>query len=74
VLERWGDAEQNAFERLKAALANPPVLVFPDFSKPFTLYTDSSEFAYGAALLQDHGKGPQPVCYFSHKLSGAERN
>lgn len=71
---RWGAAEQTAFEQLKAALSSPPVLCFPDFSKPFALYTDSSEFAYGATLLQDQGKGEQPVCFFSHKLNAAERN
>jgi hypothetical protein len=72
--DRWGAAEQSAFEQLKSALSSPPVLLFPDFSKPFVLYTDSSEFAQGATLLQDQGKGEQPVCFTSHKLSAAERN
>jgi hypothetical protein len=72
--ERWGAAEQSAFDQLKSALSSPPVLLHPDFSKPFALYTDSSEFAYGATLLQDQGHGEQPVCFFSHKLNAAERN
>ncbi len=71
---RWGTIEQAAFDKLKHALSSPPVLAYPNFSLPFTLYTDSSEFAYGATLLQDQGKGLQPICYFSHKLSAAERN
>jgi hypothetical protein len=61
--DRWGAAELSAFEELKRALSAPPVLLFPDFSKPFVLYTDSSEFAHGATLLQDQGQGEQPVCF-----------
>jgi transposase InsO family protein len=72
--ERWGAAEQSAFDGLKAALSSPPVLLFPDFSKPFVLYTDSSEFAHGATLMQDQGRGEQPVRFYSHKLNAAERN
>lgn len=72
--DRWGAAEQAAFEQLKSALSAPPVLLFPDFSKPFVLYTDSSTFAHGATLLQDQGQGEQPVCFYSHKLNAAERN
>ena len=50
------------------------MLAFADPSKPYELYTDSSEFAQGATLLQDQGKGLQPIAYYSHKLSKAERN
>ena len=74
VVNRWGVAEQSAFEAVKQALTNPPVLAFPDVSKPYVLYTDSSQFAYGATLVQDQGKGEQPICFFSHKLNAAERN
>lgn len=72
---RWTEeVEQRAFEAVKKALSSPPVLVFPDPSRPYELYTDSSGFAQGATLLQDHGYGPQPIAYYSHKLTKAERN
>ena len=72
---RWRhDVEQLAFEGLKKALCSPPVLAFADPSKPYELYTDSSEFAQGATLLQDQGRGLQPIAYYSHKLNKAERN
>ncbi len=41
-----------------------------DFSKPFEVITDASEFALGAILLQD-GKA---VAYDSRALNGAEKN
>ncbi len=74
ISDQWGPAQQQAFEELKHALTQPPVLIFADPALPYVLYTDSSEFAHGATLLQDRGKGLQPIAYFSHKLSPAERN
>jgi len=35
---------------------------------------DASDFAIGAVLTQDNGKGEQPVAYESRKLSPAELN
>jgi hypothetical protein len=71
---RWGAEQQNAFDALKAALCAPPVLLVPNQSKPFVLNCDACKFAIGATLQQDHGKGLQPVAYFSAKMSDAERN
>ena len=49
--------------------------MLPDHAKPWVLYTDASGFGCRAAVLcQDHGSGPQPVLFVSHKLSGAELN
>ena len=38
------------------------------------LETDASDYAVGAVLQQDQGKGLQPICYLSHKLTGSEVN
>ncbi len=37
----WTLARQKAFKAIKAKLAMAPVVVHPDFSKPFILYTDT---------------------------------
>lgn len=68
------DVEGRAFEELKKALVSAPVLVMPDPSLPYEVYTDASKFALGAVLLQNQGKGLQPVAYLSRKLSPTERN
>ena len=72
VAWRWGDAEQRAFAELKRLLTEAPVLALADPSKPFVVYTDASGYAIGAALMQDQGRGLQPVSFLSAKMSPQE--
>lgn len=67
---RWTAVEQSAFEKLKEALKNTPVLVAPDFSKPFDVYCDASTTgqAMGAVLQQSHGV----IAYASRHFNDAE--
>jgi hypothetical protein len=61
----WGEKQQSAFEGLKKELTERPLLVYPDFEKPFKLVTDASMVGLGAALMQDQRKGEQPIAYAS---------
>ncbi|GJP46830.1 hypothetical protein CLOM_g6084, partial [Closterium sp. NIES-68] len=70
----WGGEQQAAFDQLKLFLTTPPVLRIADPHRPFELITDASDLAVGAVLLQDFGKGLQPIAYESRKLNPAERN
>ena len=40
---RWGPKEQKAFMEAKEMLKKEALLSFPDFKKPFHLYTDASD-------------------------------
>ena len=51
-----GDAEQQSFVQMKAALASPEVLAFSDWNRQFTLRTDASEVGAGAVLDQVIGE------------------
>mgnify|MGYP006280086663 CR=1 FL=1 len=70
----WGTDHQHAFDTLKTKLTTAPVLILPDPTLPFHLNVDASDFALGAVLSQDQGKGLQPIAYESRKLNPAERN
>jgi RNase H-like domain found in reverse transcriptase/Integrase zinc binding domain/Chromo (CHRromatin Organisation MOdifier) domain/Integrase core domain len=66
----WTSACQKAFEELKTCLTTAPVLVVPDFSKPFVVEADASNQCLGAVLLQEG----HPVAYESRTFLPAERN
>ena len=70
----WGPEQQKAFDQLKASLCSAPVLIIPDQTKQFVLNCDACKYAVGAVLQQDLGNGLQPVAYYSHKMTDAERN
>ena len=51
-----------------------PVLVFPDFMKPFLLETDASGDGLGAVLQQKQADGKyHPVAFTSQALKGGEK-
>ena len=39
---KWITKQQVTFNRLKERLIQAPVLTYPDFERPFVLYTDAS--------------------------------
>ena len=68
----WTPIHQTAFEALKTAMQTAPVLVLPDPELPFVVHTDASGYATGAVLMQDQGKGLQPIAFMSKKMQDAE--
>ncbi len=50
----WTIACEQAFQGLKQSLVTAPVLVMPDFTKPFIIQTDASFVGIGAVLCQTH--------------------
>lgn len=70
----WNTQHQVAFEQLKHALTNAPVLHQPDPSKPYIIETDASDFAVGYLLLQKGDDGLlHPIAFDGRKLTDAER-
>jgi hypothetical protein len=47
---QWDLIHQQAFDNIKAAIAEKTVLSYPDFSKPFEIYTDASSTQLGAVI------------------------
>eukprot|EP00731_Ephydatia_muelleri_P035391 Em0119g4a len=65
----WDENCQHAFQMLKVALTQAPVLSYPSFKKEFTLLTDASAVGIGAVLEQEG----HPIAYASRSLTPSER-
>ncbi|GMF42261.1 unnamed protein product [Phytophthora fragariaefolia] len=68
----WTTTQEEAIEAVKAALPEKPLFLYPDFSLSFRLATDASAIGLGACLMQNHGKGWQPITFASKVDSEAE--
>ena len=63
-----------AFDHLKAACLQAPILSFPDFTKPFLLETDASGRGLGAVLSQKQADGRyHPITYASCVMNETEQ-
>ena len=63
--KRWTPECTKAFETLKEKMTNPPILGYPDFTKPFIVETDASFDGLGAVLSQKQDKGTVVIAYAS---------
>lgn len=71
---RWVLAQQQAFEILRDKICSEPLLQYPDFSKPFLVTTDASNYALGAVLSQGPIGKDLPIAFASRSLNKAETN
>lgn len=71
---KWGPDQETAFNTLKQALCQSPILVAPDPHKSFILDTDASKEGLGAVLSQSTPEGERVVAYYSRTFSRPERN
>ena len=63
-----------AFDHLKAACLQAPILYFPDFTKLFLLETDTSRRGLGAVLSQKQVDGQyHPIAYESRVMNETEQ-
>ena len=71
----WSNEAEKSFQLIKVKLASPPVLLVPDFNKPFSLFVDCSDIAMGACLTQKDEQGlDHPISFMSKKLNKAQKN
>jgi hypothetical protein len=67
----WSIECQDAFAKIKETITHSPVLVMPDSTGHFTLVSDTSKEATGAALYQRQGDKDRLVSYHSKRLNQA---
>ncbi len=75
MLFHWNDPQDKSFNDLKSALINAPALAFPDYSVPFSLYTDAPALGLGAVPMQPNALCKnRAIAYASRTLNQPEAN
>jgi len=70
---KWTAEENNHFEKIKKELTQAPVLINPDFSKEFLVFTFAFENTIAGVLLQKGKQGTkQPIPFFNRTLANAD--
>ncbi len=69
---QWSPAAQVAFETLKQHLISHPILIYPNFEKPFRLDVDACGVGLGAVLSQEVDGKEHVVAYSSRVLNDCE--
>ena len=57
----WQEEQQDAIKELVTQMISPPVLCYPDFTKPFIVRVDASKQGLGAILCQKQESGEVPM-------------
>ena len=78
----WTEVCQCSFELMKAKLLDGPVLVYPDPSLPYVLFTDAPKYTWSCVLTQEytHQVGNKeikilhPITYQSGLFKGSQIN
>ena len=70
----FGQECKEAFDKLKSVLTTTPTIQPPDWSSPFEIMCDASNYAVGAVLGQRIGKQAYVIHYASRTLNAAQCN
>ena len=69
---KWSLETKQAFESIKVALTQAPVLTSPQFDRDFIIFSFASDNTITAILLQKYDQGNEkPIAFFSRALRDA---
>jgi hypothetical protein len=70
---KWTVEPKGSFDQIKRALTEAPVLISPDYSKDFLIFSFASFDTVVVVLLQKNIEGlEQPISFFNQALRDAE--
>ncbi|KAM5551438.1 hypothetical protein ABKV19_026329, partial [Rosa sericea] len=64
----WEPKHQEAFDKIKAYLASPPVLIPPRAGFPLKLYVSAAEASIGSLLAQDDEEGVEHAIFYLSRI------
>jgi hypothetical protein len=71
----WSAGTDKVFQNLKTTFTTEPILIHPDFSKPFFLESDASDYVLRAVLSKNgEDRRLHPVAFHSWKFTTIEIN
>jgi hypothetical protein len=72
---KWDTESKQSFKQVKRALTQALILISPDFTKDFYLFSFASEHTIATVLLQTNNEGyEQPIAFFNKDLRDASLN
>jgi hypothetical protein len=70
---KWTMEAKASFERVKKSIGEASVLVSPNYTKEFLIFSFASEYTIATILLQKNEEGfEQPISFFNKSLRDAE--
>ena len=78
----WDTVCEKSFQSLKQVIIQEPILVYPDPSEPYVLFTEASKYAWLCVLTQEYaydidgkeGKVLHPITYMNDLFRGSQLN
>ncbi|GKD04769.1 putative reverse transcriptase domain-containing protein [Tanacetum coccineum] len=67
---KWGDEQENSYQKLKDMLCDAPILALPEGTDDFVVYYDASNQGFGCVLMQRN----KVIAYASRQLKIHEKN
>ena len=65
---KWTEEHTKAFDTIKRVVSKEVLLAYPNYDKPFQIFTDASKVQLGAVICQEN----KPIAFFSKKLNSAQ--
>lgn len=66
----WLPRHQSAFNEIKRIVSRDVTLAYPNFSKRFMIYTDTSDYQLGSVITQEG----RPLAFYSRKMNKSQMN
>ena len=68
---KWSEEAVKSFNLVKLVLSSAPVLISPDYTQDFILFSFASEHTMAAVLMQKRDGHEKPISFFSRTIRDA---